>query len=169
MFVKYCYTNDSWLLQHMSWYTLFGLLTARWKIVVKHDYSEHSPNKCTHQVRVGLRDYFFRWWLETTIFSHSVATRGPKFDQRGPKPNQTWIFNRVWIGLCEYFCKIMVGNHHFDPLWFIFYHWRDKIGPISPKSESFLSTHPTSVDSKFELDCVNTFSYNGRKPPVWPT
>ena len=41
-----------------------------------------------------------------------------------------------------------------------------------PKSESMVDTHPISMHTKFELDCVNTFSDNGRKPQfsviLWP-
>ena len=44
--------------------------------------------------------------------------------------------------------------------------------PTWPKSKSILNTHPISVPTKFELDCVNTFSDNGWKPPfsviLWP-
>ena len=50
--------------------------------------SEHSPNKCTHEIFTGLREYFLRWWSETTIFGHFVAIREPKFGQHGPKANQ---------------------------------------------------------------------------------
>ena len=84
-------------------------------VAKKHINSEHSRNKCTHQVWSGLREYFSWWRSETTIFSHFVA----------------------------------------------------KIRATSPKSESFLNTDLTSVHHKFELDCVNTFSDNGRKPPLW--
>ena len=48
-----------------------------------------------------------------------------------------------------------------------FDHQRAKIGPTFPKSETFLNTHPTCAHHKFELDCVNTFSDNGWKPPFW--
>ena len=34
-----------------------------------------------------------------------------------------------------------------------------------PKSESILNTHPISLQIKSELDCVNTVSHNGWKPP----
>ena len=37
IFVIYFYTNGSWLLELMSCYTLFGLLTAREKNIVKED------------------------------------------------------------------------------------------------------------------------------------
>ena len=50
--------------------------------------SEQSPNKCTHQVSIGLREYFFLCWSETIIFGHFVATREPKSGQHGPKVNQ---------------------------------------------------------------------------------
>ena len=74
--------------------------------------------------------------------------------------------NLNWIG--EYI-QIMVGKHHFDPLYVIFWPLEGQSGPMLPKSESFLNTHPTSVHHKFELDCVNTFSDSGQKPPFWPT
>ena len=37
-------------------------------------------------------------------------------------------------------------------------------GPTWPKCKSILNTHPISVHTKFEFDCMNTFSDNGRKP-----
>ena len=39
IFVKHCSTTVSWFLQRMSQLTLFRLLTARGKIIVKRDYS----------------------------------------------------------------------------------------------------------------------------------
>ena len=36
------------------------------------------------------------------------------------------------------------------------------------KSKSILNAHPKSIHTKFELDCVNTVSDNGRKPPFSP-
>ena len=39
--------------------------------------------------------------------------------------------------------------------------------PTWPKSTSILNTHLVSVNTKFELDNVNTFSDNGWKPPLW--
>ena len=39
IFVKYCYSRGSWLFWIMNWYSLFGLLTARGKIIVKQDFS----------------------------------------------------------------------------------------------------------------------------------
>ena len=40
------------------------------------------------------------------------------------------------------------------------------------KGESFLNINPKSVDTKFELHCMNNFLCNGRKPPFsvifWP-
>ena len=38
IFVKYCYTTGSGLFWLMSKYTLFGLLSARGKLIVKQDY-----------------------------------------------------------------------------------------------------------------------------------
>ena len=31
---------------------------------------------------------------------------------------------------------------------------------------SIPTSHPKSVQTKFELDCMNTFSDDGRKPPI---
>ena len=79
---------------------------------------EDPSNLCKHHVwkrsskHYSTLCYFFRWWSETTIFSHFVATKGPKFGQHAPK---------------------RINSEH--------------------------SSH------KFELDCVNTFSDNGQKPP----
>ena len=43
---------------------------------------------------------------------------------------------------------------------------------MPPISELILNTYPISVHIKFELDCLNTFSDNGHKPPfsviLWP-
>ena len=52
------------------------------------------PHKCTHQVWIGLHEYFFRLWSETTIFSHFVATGGSKCGQHGPKGNQFWTLTQ---------------------------------------------------------------------------
>ena len=49
---------------------------------------------------------------------------------------------------------------------------RTKIWPTWPKSYSILNTHLISVHTKFELNCMNTFSNNGQKPQfsviLWP-
>ena len=64
---------------------------------------ERSPNKCTDQVWIGLHEYFVRWWSQTTIVSHFVATRVPKFGQCGPA-NQ-FCTPQISIGLGEYFLR----------------------------------------------------------------
>ena len=56
----------------------------------------------------------------------------------------------------------VVGNHHFQSF---FCHKRAKILPTWPKNELAVNPHPTSVDTKFELPCLNTFSDNSQKPP----
>ena len=38
-------------------------------------------------------------------------------------------------------------------------------GQCGQKANFFLNTHPISVHTKFELDCVNTFWDNDQKPP----
>ena len=72
---------------------------------------------------------------------------------------------QVWIGLCEYFSD-NVRKPPFWPIFSHFGHYRAKMRPTSPKSKSFLNTHPISVHHKFQLDCVNTVSYNGWKPTI---
>ena len=72
----------------------------------------------------------------------------------------------------------MVGNHHLTQFENFFGQQRAKIWPMCPKRKLDLNNHPTSVHHKFELelDCENTFSDNGRKPPfrlifgkkMWP-
>ena len=43
---------------------------------------------------------------------------------------------------------------------------------MSPKRESVVNTHPISVHTEFEFDCMKPFSDNGQKPPfsliLWP-
>ena len=111
-----------------------------------------------------------------------MATRAPKFGHRGPKANLFWTLTQslyapslnwiVWI-----LFHIEVGNHHFRSFYG---QERAKTWPSWATSESILNTHPISVPTKFELDCVNTFLDNGRKPPfpvicghlrakIWPT
>ena len=48
----------------------------------------------------------------------------------------------------------------------IFCHYRAKIRPMWAKSESIVNSHLSSVDTKFELYCVNTFSDNSQKPHI---
>ena len=36
--------------------------------------------------------------------------------------------------------------------------------PTWPKSETILNTHPISVHTKFDMDCMHNISDNGRKP-----
>ena len=71
-------------------------------------------------------------------------------------PSLNWF---AWI-----LFQMMVGNHHFQSFCV---NQRAKFWPW-PKSEPILNTHPRSVHTKFELDCVNTFSNNGLKPLFWP-
>ena len=43
-----------------------------------------------------------------------------------------------------------------------------KLGLMQQKMEQFLKTHKISVSTKFERDCMNTFSDDGQKPPFTP-
>ena len=57
-----------------------------------------------------------------------------------------------WI----YTIQIMVGNHHQEG---------QNLANIAKKQINANQHSATSVEHKFELDCVNTFSDNGWKPP----
>ena len=90
------------------------------KVVQKKIISEHSPNKCTHQVWIGLRGHFSRYWSKTNNFSHFMVARGSKFGQRGQKANHFWTFTQQvyttslnWIVWTLF--QIMVWNYHFGP------------------------------------------------------
>ena len=74
-------------------------------VAQKRTNSEHSRNNYRHQVWIALCEYFFRLQSETTNMSHFLATRGPKFGQRGPKANKFSTFTQLmytpgfdWIG-----------------------------------------------------------------------
>ena len=55
----------------------------------------------------------------------------------------------------------------FSPNFIDFFgHYRPKNQPMWPKRESVVKIHPTSVDTKFALHCVNNFSDNSPKPPM---
>ena len=70
-------------------------------------------------------------------------------------PCFSWI---VWI--------VFSGNGRQPPFSAIWWPLRCQIWPTWPKNESILNSHPKNV--QFELDCVNTFSYNGRKTHFHP-
>ena len=86
---------------------------------------EHLPNKCTHQVYIGLHENcsgngdktpfsVILWPLEC----HIMANIGPKWTNSDHSPIK--CRQQDWTRLREYFFQIMVGNHHFDPLKVIF-------------------------------------------------
>ena len=69
----------------------------------------------------------------------------------------------VWISF-----QITVGNHHFDPLWVNFW-TREGQNLVNVVQAQISSEHLFSkCTPNYELDCVNTFSDNGRKSPIWP-
>ena len=112
-------------------------------VVQKKINSEHSPNKCTHQVWIGLHEHFSRYWSKTNNFSHFVATRGSKFGQRGQKENHFWtLIQQVYTTSLNWivwtFFQIMVKNLSFWPIFSNSLATRGpKLGQHHPKANQF--------------------------------
>ena len=139
--------------------------------------SEHSPNKCRHQVELDCVDTYSGNGRKTPfwpILSYFLTTRGLEFDQCRPKANHfrndsilgdigQWTFTQQvytkslnWIVWTLF--QIMVGNHHFDQFPVFLATRGPKLGQRRPKSESVLNTHPTNAYTEFEFNLSDYYS-----------
>ena len=119
-----------------------------------------TSEDCTHQVSTLLSEWFSWWWLETTIFSPFLATRGLNLGKRGPKANPFWTFTQhVYIKTEVDWVTTYADNGQKPPFSVIF---RQPAGQNRANvAQKWISS---SARARFKVNLTKTFCDNVQKP-----